>query len=135
MEVLQCIGDVLCVALGIFQEVIRDVEVYGVGEGGLGEQFADVGGEALDTGCAGAGGHQHGLFGAPRESWRNVDCCEESGFSDVEGGVAGDGVVETFCVRNDRIEAGWGNVLLLSAEFYCGKKGAVLFLRLLLADQ
>ena len=67
------------------------------------------------------------MFGAPCEAWRNVDCCEESGFSDVEGGVAGDGVVENFFVGNHGVDAGWGNVLLLSAEFYCGKEGGITF--------
>ena len=42
--------------------------------------------------------------------------------SDVEGGVAGDGVVETFCVGNDGIDVA-GECCPLSAEFYCGRRG------------
>jgi hypothetical protein len=75
------------------------------------------------------------LFGTPGEVWRNVDCCEESGFSDVEGGVAADGVVETFSEGNDWVDAGWANVLVLSAEFYYGSEGALPVLQLKLADQ
>lgn len=62
IEVLKGIGNVLGVTLGVAQECIGDVEVDGVCEAFLGEEFADVGHELGRSSATSTGRQKDGLF-------------------------------------------------------------------------
>lgn len=93
VEVLQSVRDVLGVPLDVGEQLVGDVEVDGVGEGGGGEEFAGVNVEAGEARCSCPGRHD-GLFLTPSESRREIHCCMECRLGDVKGSIAGDGVVE-----------------------------------------
>ncbi|MCJ1238151.1 hypothetical protein MMC14_006140 [Varicellaria rhodocarpa] len=61
-DVVDGVGDVFGVDLGVAEEEAGDVESHGVGEGGGGEEGDEVGGEVDTAGGAGAGGEDYGLF-------------------------------------------------------------------------